>query len=123
FDRVLLSCGAEPRRLGVPGADLEGVYYLRTLADCDALRERLAASGRVAVVGAGWIGSEFAASARQLGLEVALLDPLELPNERVFGRTIGSFYRDVHSEHGVELHLGDGVAAFEGDTQVRRVRT
>ena len=85
----------------MPGADLEGIHYLRTLADCDTLRERLEAGGRVAVIGAGWIGSEFAASARQRGLEVTLIDPLKLPNERVFGSEIGSFYRDVHAEHGV----------------------
>ena len=72
YDKLLLSTGAEPRRMAVPGAELDGIHYLRTLADCDALRERLRAGGRVAVVGAGWIGSEFAASARQLGVEVTL---------------------------------------------------
>jgi 3-phenylpropionate/trans-cinnamate dioxygenase ferredoxin reductase subunit len=123
FDRLLLATGAEPRRLELPGADLEGVHYLRTLADCDLLRERLDAGGRVAVVGAGWIGSEFAASARQRGLEVALIDPLALPNERVFGREIGAFYRDVHARHGVELLLGASVGSFEGDGSVARVRT
>jgi 3-phenylpropionate/trans-cinnamate dioxygenase ferredoxin reductase subunit len=123
FDRLLLATGAEPRRIEVPGADLEGVHYLRTLADCDLLRERLDAGGRVAVVGAGWIGSEFAASARQRGLEVALIDPLALPNERVFGMEIGAFYRDVHARHGVELLLGTSVGSFEGDGAVARVRT
>jgi len=123
YDRLLLATGAEPRRIPIPGADLGGVYNLRTLADCDALRERLDAGGRVVVVGAGWIGSEFAASARQRGLEVAIVDPLELPNERVFGPEIGAFYRDVHRGHGVELVLGDGVEAFEGDGSVARVRT
>jgi 3-phenylpropionate/trans-cinnamate dioxygenase ferredoxin reductase subunit len=123
FDRLLLATGAEPRRLDVPGADLEGVYYLRTLADCDSLRERLDGEGRVAVVGAGWIGSEVAASARQRGLEVTVIDPLELPNERIFGREIGEFYRDVHAQHGVQLLLGEGVDAIEGDGAVQRVRT
>jgi 3-phenylpropionate/trans-cinnamate dioxygenase ferredoxin reductase component len=123
FDRLLLTTGAEPRRLDVPGADLDGVHYLRTLEDCDSLRERLDGGGRVAVVGAGWIGSEVAASARQSGLEVTLIDPLELPNERIFGREVGEFYRDVHAGHGVELLLGDGVDAFEGDGSVQRVRT
>lgn len=123
YDRLLLTTGAEPRRIPVPGADLDGIYYLRTLADADALRERLAAGGRVVVVGAGWIGSEFAASARQSGLEVTIVDPVELPNERVFGPEIGTFYRDVHAAHGVTLALGDGVAAFEGDRAVHRVRT
>jgi 3-phenylpropionate/trans-cinnamate dioxygenase ferredoxin reductase subunit len=123
YDRLLLSTGAEPRRLNLPGAELEGVYYLRSLADCDILRERLRGSGRVAVVGAGWIGSEFSASARQLGVEVAWIDPLRLPNERIFGPEIGAFYRDVHAAHGVELLLGEGVEAFEGERTVARVRT
>ncbi|MGH3599693.1 MAG: NAD(P)/FAD-dependent oxidoreductase [Pseudonocardiaceae bacterium] len=123
YDKLLLTTGAEPRRLAVPGAELEGILYLRTLADSDALRERLQTSGRVAVVGAGWIGSEVAASARQKGLEVALVDPLALPNERVFGEEIGSFYRDLHAQHGVRLVLGEGVEAFEGDGKVSGVRT
>ena len=123
YDSLLLTTGAEPRRLVVPGAELDGVYYLRTLDDCDALRERLAAGGRVAVVGAGWIGSEFAASARQSGLEVTVVDPLDLPNVRIFGPEIGAFYRDVHARHGVEMVLGDGVEALEGDGAVSAVRT
>jgi 3-phenylpropionate/trans-cinnamate dioxygenase ferredoxin reductase subunit len=77
----------------------------------------------VAVVGAGWIGSEFAASARQAGLDVTVIDPLALPNERIFGAEIGGFYRDVHVRHGVEMVLGDGVEALEGDGSVSAVRT
>jgi 3-phenylpropionate/trans-cinnamate dioxygenase ferredoxin reductase subunit len=123
YDRLLLATGAEPRRIPVPGAELDGVHYLRTLADCDVLRERLERGGRVVVVGAGWIGSEFAASARQRGLEVTLIDPLALPNERIFGAEIGAFYRDVHAQHGIELALGEGVDSFEGDGAVARVRT
>ena len=123
FDRLLLTTGAEPRRIPVDGATLDGVYYLRTFADCDALRERLDAGGRVVVVGAGWIGSEFAASARQRGLDVTIVDPLALPNERIFGAEIGSFYRDVHAQHGVELVLGDTVEAFAGQHAVAQVRT
>jgi 3-phenylpropionate/trans-cinnamate dioxygenase ferredoxin reductase component len=123
YDRLLFTTGAEPRRLRIPGADLDGVYYLRTLADCDLLRARLAAGGRVAVVGAGWIGSEFAASARQRGLEVTVIDPQALPNERIFGSEVASFYRDVHDQHGIELLLGDGVESFEGTGAITRVRT
>jgi 3-phenylpropionate/trans-cinnamate dioxygenase ferredoxin reductase subunit len=123
YDRLLLAMGAAPRRLAVPGAELGGIQYLRTFADCDVLRTRLeAGSGRVAVVGAGWIGSEFAASARQRGLDVTLIDPLSLPGERIFGTEIGSFYRDVHAQHGVEMSLGRGVEAFEGHGAVSRVR-
>jgi 3-phenylpropionate/trans-cinnamate dioxygenase ferredoxin reductase component len=123
FERLLLATGAQPRPLPVPGAQLDGVHYLRTLADCDLLRERLDLGGHAVVVGAGWIGSEFAASARQRGLDVTVVDPLALPNERIFGPEIGAFYRDLHRQHGVELALGEGVEAFEGDRTVKRVRT
>jgi len=123
FDKLLLTSGAEPRRIPVAGAELEGVYYLRTLADSDALRERLQAGARVAVVGSGWIGSEVAASARQLGLEVTLIDPLRVPYETILGEEIGSFYRDVHAQHGVRLLFGEGVESFEGDGTVARVTT
>ena len=123
YDRLLLATGAEPRQITIAGAELDGVHYLRTLQDCDALRARLETGGRVVVVGAGWIGSEFAASARQRGLEVTIVDPHALPNERIFGAEIGAFYRDVHRDHGVELVLGEGVEAFEGDGAVARVRT
>jgi 3-phenylpropionate/trans-cinnamate dioxygenase ferredoxin reductase subunit len=123
YDRLLLTTGAEPRRSPVPGADLDGVHYLRTLDDCDALRERLQAGGHAAVVGAGWIGSEFAASARQRGLQVTVIDPHKLPNERIFGSEIGTFYRDLHGRHGVELMLGEGLDALVGDGAVDHVRT
>ena len=124
YDALLLTTGAQPRVISVPGAELDGVHYLRTFDDCDALRERLGAgSGRVAVVGAGWIGSEFAASARGAGLDVTVIDPLALPNERVFGAEIGAFYRDVHLSHGVEMVLEDGVDGLEGDGSVSAVRT
>jgi 3-phenylpropionate/trans-cinnamate dioxygenase ferredoxin reductase subunit len=123
YDKCLLATGAAPRRLLVPGADLEGIHYLRTLSDSQRLKERLAAGARLAVVGAGWIGSEVAASARQRGLEVTLIDPLALPNERVFGAEVGSFYRDLHAQHGVDLALGQGVEGFEGDGHITAVRT
>jgi len=123
FDRLLLATGAQPRRISSDGATLDGVYYLRTLADCDVLRERLDRGGRVVVVGVGWIGSEFAASARQRGLDVTVVDPLSLPNERIFGSEIGAFYRDVHVKHGVEMVLGEGVEALVGETAVKAVRT
>jgi 3-phenylpropionate/trans-cinnamate dioxygenase ferredoxin reductase component len=123
YDRLLLATGAEPRRIPVPGAGLDGVCYLRTLAECDLLRARMESGGRVVVVGAGWIGSEFAASARQRGLDVTVLDPQPLPNERIFGSEIGAFYRDVHARHGVDLRLGEGIDSFEGDGAVTQAWT
>src|SRR5579875_1503342 len=123
YSALLLATGASPRRLQVPGAELDGIHYLRTIADSEAIRARIERGGHVAVVGAGWIGSEIAASARQRGLEVTVIEGLRLPNVNVFGDEIGQFYRDVHAGQGVEMLLGDGLAAFEGDGSVNRVRT
>ncbi|HEX5895977.1 MAG TPA: FAD-dependent oxidoreductase [Thermoleophilaceae bacterium] len=123
YDRLLLTTGAEPRRLAVPGAELDGVLYLRSVEDSDALRAHLDRGGAVVVVGAGWIGAEVAASARQRGLEVTVLDPLAVPLERVLGAEVGAVYRDIHADHGTRLLMGTGVEAFEGDTAVERVRT
>jgi 3-phenylpropionate/trans-cinnamate dioxygenase ferredoxin reductase component len=123
YDRLLLTTGAEPRRLSIPGADLDGVLYLRSVRDSDALRERLDRGGSVVVVGAGWIGAEVAASARQRGLEVTVVEPASVPLERVLGTELGAVYRDIHTDHGVRMLLGTGVEAFEGDESVERVRT
>jgi 3-phenylpropionate/trans-cinnamate dioxygenase ferredoxin reductase component len=122
WDRLLLATGAEPRRLAVCGGDLDGVLYLRDLADCDRLRGALSAGGRLVVVGAGWIGSEVAASARQLGMEVTLLERLAVPLEHVLGPTVGRLYADLHRERGVDLPTGVELEAFEGAGRVERVR-
>ena len=123
YDRLLLSTGAEPRRLAIPGAELDGVLYLRTVGDSDALRARLDRGGSVVVIGAGWIGAEVAASARQRGLDVTVVEPASVPLERVLGTEVGAVYRDIHADHGVRMLLGTGVAGFEGATAVERVRT
>src|SRR4051812_5252986 len=123
FDRLLLATGAEPRRLPVDGADLDGVHLLRTIEDSDAIRASFDSGGRLVVVGGGWIGCEVAASARQKGMDVTLLEPLELPLLRVLGPQLGAFYRDVHVDQGVEMLLGGGCDAIEGSGRVERVRT
>ena len=123
YDRLLLTTGAEPRRLSIPGAELDGVLYLRSVQDSDTLRERLDRGGTVVVVGSGWIGAEVAASARQRGLEVTVLDPASFPLERVMGTEVGAIYRDIHTDHGVQMLMGTGLAAFEGNGAVERVRT
>jgi 3-phenylpropionate/trans-cinnamate dioxygenase ferredoxin reductase component len=123
YDRLLITTGAEPRRLSIPGADLQGIHYLRSVQDSDALRERLDHGGALVVVGAGWIGAEVAASARQRGLDVTVVEPLSVPLERVLGAEVGRIYSDVHADHGVRMLVGTGVDAFEGDTAVERVRT
>jgi len=87
------------------------------------LRERIDVGGAVVVIGAGWIGAEVAASARQRGLDVTVVEPASVPLERVLGTEVGAIYRDIHADHGVRLLLGTGVEAFEGDGAVERVRT
>jgi 3-phenylpropionate/trans-cinnamate dioxygenase ferredoxin reductase subunit len=121
YDALLLATGAEPRRLPIEGADLDGILYLRTLADSDALAERIRSVGRIAIAGAGWIGCEVAASARQMGTEVALIEMADVPLERVLGRELGTFYRDVHTANGVEFHGGVGVSRIEGAGRAERV--
>jgi 3-phenylpropionate/trans-cinnamate dioxygenase ferredoxin reductase subunit len=123
YDRLLLATGAEPRRLAIPGATLDNVLYLRTVEDSDRLRERLDRGGSVVVIGAGWIGAEVAASARQRGLDVTVIDPLTVPLERVLGTEVGSIYRDIHADHGVRMLPGTRVESLEGGTAVERVRT
>lgn len=123
YDRLLLATGAAPRRLAVPGLDLDGVYYLRDVADADALRERIDQGARLVVVGGGWIGAEVAASARQKGAEVAVLGRRSLPLERILGAELGVIYRDLHLQHGVDMRTGTEVVAFEGSTAVERVLT
>jgi 3-phenylpropionate/trans-cinnamate dioxygenase ferredoxin reductase subunit len=123
YDRLLLATGAEPRRPPLPGIELDGVLTLRTLAESEALHAALSGAGRLAVLGAGWIGCEVAASARALGVEVTVLEPLELPLVRSLGPELGRFYRDVHADHGVRLLLGTGAERLDGAGRVERVIT
>lgn len=122
YGRLLLATGARPRRIAVPGAELGGIHYLRDVADADALAARLQPESTAVVVGGGWIGSEVAASARKLGVEVTILEQSRLPLERVLGQTVAQVYADVHREHGVQLVTGAQVEAFEGSRTVERVR-
>ncbi len=123
YDSLLLATGAEPRRLDLPGARLDGVHYLRTLHDADRLREAASSARAAVVVGAGWIGSEVTASLRTLGLPVTMIDPSPLPLERVLGREVATVYRDLHAENGVTLRLGSEVSSIDGTTRVEGVRT
>jgi 3-phenylpropionate/trans-cinnamate dioxygenase ferredoxin reductase component len=122
YDRLLLATGAEPRRLSVAGSDLDGVHYLRDLSDADRIADRLNAGGRVVVIGGGWIGSEVAASARQKGLEVTVVERGRVPLERVLGRELGDFYAQVHGDHGVQRVTDASLGGFEGSSRVERVR-
>jgi 3-phenylpropionate/trans-cinnamate dioxygenase ferredoxin reductase component len=123
YDRLLLATGAAPRRLRVPGADLAGIHYLRTRQDSDVLAAAAAQAEHVVVVGTGWIGSEAAASLRQLGRDVTLIGPDTAPLAPVLGPEIGCVYRDLHADHGVRLALGTRVAGFRGHGRVEAVLT
>jgi 3-phenylpropionate/trans-cinnamate dioxygenase ferredoxin reductase component len=123
YDQLLLATGSAARRLPIDGADLDGVHLLRTVADSDALREALTPGVRVVVIGAGWIGCEVAASAKQRGADVTMVAPEDVPLERVLGSEVGAVFREVHASRGVELVLGTGVEAIEGSGRVSGVRT
>jgi 3-phenylpropionate/trans-cinnamate dioxygenase ferredoxin reductase subunit len=125
YRALLLATGATPKRLPLPGADLDGVHYLRTAADSDRLRASLAAGDRsVVVVGAGWIGLEVAAAARSYGNAVTVVEPQPQPLRAVLGDEIGAVFARLHREKGVDLRLSTGVREFRGDgSGVRAVVT
>jgi 3-phenylpropionate/trans-cinnamate dioxygenase ferredoxin reductase component len=123
YDRLLLTTGAVPRRLDVPGAELDGIHYLRTLEDSERIGERIESGHRLVVVGSGWIGAEIAASARQKGCEVTMIEMSSLPLERVLGPEVGQIYLDLHRDHGVEFLPETTVERFEGQGAVERVLT
>lgn len=111
FDVLVLGLGGTPRMLpGVPGA--ENVFTLRSLRDSQALRQALSTASRVLIIGAGFIGAEVAASARQLGKEVLLLEALAVPLERALGREVGEVYAGIHRAHGVDLRTGTTVSEW-----------
>jgi 3-phenylpropionate/trans-cinnamate dioxygenase ferredoxin reductase subunit len=121
FDAVVLATGAQPRQLQVPGATLDGVHYLRTIDDALALGAAIRGARRVAVIGAGWIGCEVTASARQIGADVVLIEPAPVPLQRVLGTEIGSVFARLHADHGVSLRLGVGVSQLRGKQSVSHV--
>jgi len=123
YDRLLLATGARPRRLDVPGSELGGIHYLRTVADSEAIAERIERQERLVVIGSGWIGAEIAASARSKGCEVTMLEMSSLPLERVLGPEVGQIYLDIHRRHGVEFLPETTVERFEGQGTVERVVT
>lgn len=114
YAKLLLTTGSSPRRLTVPGADLDGVLYLRRLADSDRIKEAFSAASRVAVIGAGWIGLETAAAARAAGAEVTVLEAAELPLLRVLGREVSQIFAELHTDHGVDLRCGVQIAGITG---------
>jgi 3-phenylpropionate/trans-cinnamate dioxygenase ferredoxin reductase subunit len=123
YDRLLVATGGRNRALRAPGADLPGIFRLRTIEDCDRIRTAARAGARAVVVGMGFIGSEVTASLRQMGLEVSAVEGHPVPLARVLGPEVGAVLAGIHRDRGVDLVLGDSVAAFEGAGRVERVRT
>ena len=121
YDKLLLATGGRPRRLGAPGNDLDGIYYLRTVADCERIAQELLPGRRLAVIGAGFIGAEVAATARGMGLEVQVLEMAPVPLARALGEELGRIYAEIHRDHGVQLHTGEAIERFEGSGRVERV--
>lgn len=121
YDGLVIATGAAARRLpGQPA--LAGVHVLRTLDDALAIRDALAAGPRVVVVGGGFIGAEVAASCRQRGLAVTMVEALGNPLEAALGPELGALFAGLHGDHGVRLETGAAVAALEGAGRVERVR-
>ena len=110
YGRLLLATGSVPRRLPLPGADADGVLYLRRVEDSDRIRDTFTTASRVLIIGAGWIGLEVAAAARRAGVEVTILEAAELPLLHVLGPQVAPVFADLHREHGVDLRLGVRVA-------------
>ena len=114
YTKLLLTTGSSPRQLQVPGADLDGVLYLRSASDSDRIKALIGQAGRIAVIGAGWIGLEITAAAREAGVAVTVLETADLPLLRVLGSEVASVFAALHAEHGVDLRFGVQVAEITG---------
>jgi 3-phenylpropionate/trans-cinnamate dioxygenase ferredoxin reductase component len=122
YDRLLVTTGGRNRKLTTPGGDLPGIFQLRTVEDCDRIRAAAASGRRAVVLGLGFIGSEVAASLRQMGVEVTAIEGHPVPLARVLGPEVGAVLAAIYREKGVELVMEDSIVAFEGAGRVERVR-
>jgi 3-phenylpropionate/trans-cinnamate dioxygenase ferredoxin reductase component len=123
YSKVLIATGGRNRRLDIAGADLPGLHYLRTVAECDAIKRAAVPGRRAVVVGMGFIGCEVAASLTQLGVQVTTAFPGQLPLETVLGGEVGAVVGAFHQAHGVDLRPGTQVTAFEGTGRLEAVVT
>jgi 3-phenylpropionate/trans-cinnamate dioxygenase ferredoxin reductase subunit len=118
YAKILIATGGRNRRLRIPGAGLPGLHYLRTKAECDAIKQEAVPGRRAVIVGMGFIGCEVAASLTQLGVQVTAVFPGRAPLEKVLGGQVGDLIGGIHRAKGVELRPGDQVTAFEGTERV-----
>src|SRR5215467_11610010 len=123
YDKLLVATGGRNRALQTPGAQLEGIFQLRTVEDSDRIHAAATPGRRAVVIGLGFIGSEVAASLRQLGVAVTAIEGNAVPLARVLGPEVGAVLAGIHRDKGVELVMEDSVTAFEGAARVERVRT
>lgn len=115
YDKVLIATGVRNRKLTAPGANLPGVYNLRTAADGERIRLALVAGRKAVLVGMGFIGSELAASLRQLGMDVTVVEPMKVPLAHILGEEVGRVIEGFHRENGVKMHLGELVTELVGN--------
>lgn len=113
YDRLVLATGSRARHLDVPGSDADGVHYLRDIEDSNVLRTALGGARRIVLIGAGWIGLEVAANARQRGVEVSVVEVAQLPLLRVLGVELAQMFADLHRDHGVSFYFEANVAGIE----------
>jgi 3-phenylpropionate/trans-cinnamate dioxygenase ferredoxin reductase subunit len=121
YDALVLAVGARPRQIELPGANLDGIYYLRTIGDVQDIRSRLTENCKLTIVGAGYIGLEVAAVASQLGAHVAVVEQLGRVMSRVVCPEVSSFYDAEHRRHGVNLLLGTAIGGFSGNGGIESV--
>ncbi len=122
YDKLLLATGSRIRRISIPGAELQNIFYLRGIGDVDAMRSHLLPGKRLAIVGGGYIGLEVAAVARKAGLEVTVFEALDRVMARAVSPPVSAFYESVHRQVGVRILLNTPVEAFEGTGRLETVR-
>jgi 3-phenylpropionate/trans-cinnamate dioxygenase ferredoxin reductase component len=123
FDKVLVATGANVNILHVDGAALDGIHYLRVMGNSDAIREELKTAEHIALIGGSYIGAEVAASLTAKGAKCSIVMLEDVALSRTFGEEPGRFFHDALASHGVELHGGEELEAFEGDGRIEAVRT
>lgn len=123
YDNLVIATGASVNRLSCQGSELSGIHYLRTIDDVKRIRAESKDARRVLIVGAGYIGLEVAAVLRQAGAGVVVLELADRVMSRVVSAPVSDFFAGVHREHGVDIRLGTGLAAFHGDDRVTMVET
>ncbi len=123
YDTLILATGSRVRKVAVEGRQLDGIHYLRSIADVDGIRAAASTGARVVIVGAGYIGLEVAAVCRQLGLDVTVIEMADRVMSRVVSPQVSDFYQKTHESRGVKLLLSTGLSAFRGDGKVESVLT